>query len=159
MILRVRSRDGLERVTVENPHTATVWHLKALIQAQLGIPYHDQTLSTDHNLLLAKTPHDLARFADMAESAPLASLGLSHGSFVFLLYAGERTVSGPGFSPAGSFGRKTTIADLAAALKGADSRRAGCTSCDAHAPAAKRGGWVSGESGLAGKFEKLGLND
>lgn len=114
-MLRIRSRDGLERVTVDNPH-ATVAQLKALIQSQLQIPFHNQTLSTNQNLLIAKTAGDFSRFADMADpNATLSSLNLSHGSIVFLAYDGERTVAGgPAFHPAGSFGRKMTMDDLIA---------------------------------------------
>ncbi|PON96680.1 Nuclear pore localization protein Npl [Trema orientale] len=114
MMLRIRSRDGLERITIDNPHI-TVSQLKALIQSQLQIPFHNQTLSTNQNLLLAKTHDDLSRFVDMADpNAPLSSLNLSHGSIVFLAYEGERTVAGPVFHPAGSFGRKMTMDDLIA---------------------------------------------
>ncbi|XP_062022572.1 NPL4-like protein 1 [Rosa rugosa] len=114
MLLRIRSRDGLERLTVENPH-ATVAQLKALIQTNLRIPLENQTLSTNQNLLLAKSADDLTRFTDMANpNTPLSALNLAHGSIVFLAYEGERTVAGPNFQPAGSFGRKMTMDDLIA---------------------------------------------
>ncbi|KAH1107194.1 hypothetical protein J1N35_010962 [Gossypium stocksii] len=115
MLLRIRSRDGLERVQVGGPHVS-ISQLKALIGSQLQIPIHNQTLSTDRNLLLAKTPADLLRFTDMSDpSRPLTSLNLSHGSVVFLYYQGERTVrGGPPVCPAGSFGRKMTMDDLIA---------------------------------------------
>ncbi|XP_027350778.1 NPL4-like protein 1 [Abrus precatorius] len=115
MMLRIRSRDGLERVTVENPRATTVSQLKSIIQTQLGIPVQNQTLSTNQNLLLAKSLEDLLRFTDMSNpDAPLSSLNLSHGSIVFLAYDGERRVPGPAFNPAGSFGRKMTMDDLIA---------------------------------------------
>ncbi|KAK7396826.1 hypothetical protein VNO78_17986 [Psophocarpus tetragonolobus] len=115
MMLRVRSRDGLERVSVENAHSTTVSELKRIIQTQLGIPIHNQTLSTNQNLLLAKSVDDLLRFTDMSNpDTPLSSLNLSHGSIVFLTYDGERRVAGPAFNPAGSFGRKMTMDDLIA---------------------------------------------
>ncbi|KAK5812269.1 hypothetical protein F383_19498 [Gossypium arboreum] len=115
MLLRIRSRDGLERVQVGGPHVS-ISQLKALIESQLQIPIHNQTLSTDRNLLLAKIPADLLRFTDMSDpSRPLSSLNLSHGSVVFLYYQGERTVrGGPPVCPAGSFGRKMTMDDLIA---------------------------------------------
>ncbi|KAL6214796.1 hypothetical protein ACLB2K_014228 [Fragaria x ananassa] len=114
MLLRIRSRDGLERLTVDNPN-ATVGELKSLIQNNLRIPLENQTLSTNQNLLLAKTADDLTRFVDMANpNTPLAALNLGHGSIVFLAYEGERTVAGPNFHPAGSFGRKMTMDDLVA---------------------------------------------
>ncbi|RZB48919.1 NPL4-like protein 1 [Glycine soja] len=115
MMLRIRSRDGLERVSVENPHATTVSDLKRIIQTQLGIPVHNQTLSTNQNLLLAKSLEDLLRFTDMSNlDASLSSLNLGHGSIVFLAYEGERRVAGPAFNPAGSFGRKMTMDDLIA---------------------------------------------
>ncbi|XP_041016713.1 NPL4-like protein 1 [Juglans microcarpa x Juglans regia] len=114
MMLRVRSRDGLERVSIDGPQI-TVSQLKTLVQSQLQIPVQNQTLSTNQNLLLAKTPADLLKFTDMSNpSTPLSALNLSHGSIVFLTYDGERTVSGPTFHPAGSFGRKMTMDDLIA---------------------------------------------
>ncbi|TQD94966.1 hypothetical protein C1H46_019397 [Malus baccata] len=115
MMLRVRSRDGLERVTVENPQGTTVSELKSLIQTQLRIPFQNQTISTNQNLLLAKTQEEIARFTDMANpNTPLTALNLAHGSIVYLAYDGERTVAGPVFHPAGSFGRKMTMDDLIA---------------------------------------------
>ncbi|MBA0854215.1 hypothetical protein Goshw_027677 [Gossypium schwendimanii] len=115
MLLRIRSRDGLERVQVGGPHVS-ISQLNALIESQLQIPIHNQTLSTDRNLLLVKTPADLLRFTDMSDpSRPLSSLNLSHGSVVFLYYQGERTVRGGApVCPAGSFGRKMTMDDLIA---------------------------------------------
>ncbi|KAM0998351.1 hypothetical protein ACFX13_008224 [Malus domestica] len=115
MMLRVRSRDGLERVTVENPQGTTVSELKSLIQTQLRIPFQNQTISTNQNLLLAKTQEEIARFTDMANpNTALTALNLAHGSIVYLAYDGERTVAGPAFHPAGSFGRKMTMDDLIA---------------------------------------------
>lgn len=115
MLLRIRSRDGLERLEVDDPQ-ATVAQLKALIQSRLQIPVQSQTLSAHQNLLLAKTRDDLARFTDMsAPHAPLSSLGIGHGSMVYVHYEGERSVARPAaFSPAGSFGRKMTMDDLIA---------------------------------------------
>ncbi|GAY56449.1 hypothetical protein CUMW_171970 [Citrus unshiu] len=114
MLLRIRSRDGLERVTVDGAHV-TVAELKTIIQSQLRIPVESQTLSTNQNLLLAKSPSDLLQFTDMANpDRPLSSLNISHGSIVFLSYDGERNVRGPSFNPAGSFGRKMTMDDLIA---------------------------------------------
>ncbi|KAF8089413.1 hypothetical protein N665_0506s0019 [Sinapis alba] len=116
MMLRIRSRDGLERVTVKGPHTTTVSQLKTLIQNQLQIPTDNQTLSTDRNLLLAKTPDDFLSFTDMTDpNLPISSLNLCHGSMLYLAYEGERTIRGaPAVTPAGSFGRKMTVDDLIA---------------------------------------------
>ncbi|KAE8693759.1 NPL4-like protein [Hibiscus syriacus] len=115
MMVRIRSRDGLERIQIDGPHLA-ISQLKTVIESQLQVPTQNQTLSTDQNLLLAKTPADLLRFSDMADpSTPLSALKLSHGSIVFLYNHGERTVpGGPTVIPSGSFGRKMTIDDLIA---------------------------------------------
>ncbi|KAJ0052147.1 hypothetical protein Pint_01084 [Pistacia integerrima] len=114
MLLRIRSRDGLERVTIDSANI-TVSQLKTLIQSQLQIPVQNQTLSTNQNLLLAKSPSDLQKFTDMSNSnTPLSSLNISHGSIIFLSYEGERSIKGPAIQPAGSFGRKMTMDDLIA---------------------------------------------
>ncbi|KAK9086600.1 hypothetical protein Syun_028994 [Stephania yunnanensis] len=115
IMIRIRSRDGLERVTIENPNNATIADLKALIENQLGVPISIQALSKDQNLLLARTLDERIRFSDMANPQALVSwLGVSHGSVVFLGYEGEgeRFVAGPEVAPAGSFGRKMTVDDL-----------------------------------------------
>lgn len=115
-MIRIRSRDGLERVTINDPNI-TVSQLKTLIETQLRVPVPSQTLSTNQNLLLAKTGSDLTHFADMSNPQTLlSSLSLSHGSIVYLAYEGERNVPGrPAvFNPAGSFGRKMTMDDLIA---------------------------------------------
>ncbi|CAL0310043.1 unnamed protein product [Lupinus luteus] len=116
MMLRIRSRDGLERITIDNPNI-TVSELKTIIQTQLSIPIHNQTLSTNQNLLLSKTHNDLTLFTDMSNpNTPISNLNLTHGSIIFLSYDGERKVVGPAtaFTPAGSFGRKMTMDDLIA---------------------------------------------
>ncbi|XP_051138382.1 NPL4-like protein 1 [Andrographis paniculata] len=114
MMIRIRSRDGLERVSVDNP-AATVAELKFAIESQLRVPVHAQILSTNQNLLLAKAPGDLNKFTDMLDpNARVSALGISHGSIVFLAYEGERTVAGPAFHPSGSFGKKMTMDDLIA---------------------------------------------
>ncbi|CAL9237341.1 unnamed protein product [Arabidopsis halleri] len=115
MMLRIRSRDGLERVTAEGAHI-TVSQLKTLIEDQLQIPLHKQTLSTNRDLLLAKTPADLLASTDLTDpNLPLSSLNLGHGSMLFLAYDGERSIPGaPPATPAGSFGRKMTVDDLIA---------------------------------------------
>ncbi|KAA8549220.1 hypothetical protein F0562_000904 [Nyssa sinensis] len=114
MMIRIRSRDGLERVTIDNQHI-TVAQLKALIESQLRVPVPNQIVSTNQNLLLAKTANDIARFTDMSNPQTLiSSLGITHGSMIYLAYEGERTVAGPNFHPSGSFGRKMTMDDLIA---------------------------------------------
>lgn len=116
MIIRVRSRDGLERVTVPDGGAATVATLHSLIESQLGVPAAAQTLSLDPKLLLLTT--SAAPVASLSDpSAPLSSLGLAHGSVVFLSYSGVSRSSAPPpapLTPAGSFGRKMTMDDLIA---------------------------------------------
>lgn len=113
-MIRIRSRDGLERVSIENPR-ATVAVLKSEIESQLRVPVQAQILSTNQNLLLAKTQADLTRFTDMIDpNIGLASLNIAHGSIIYLAYEGERTVAGPTFHPSGSFGKKMTMDDLIA---------------------------------------------
>ncbi|PKA62273.1 NPL4-like protein 2 [Apostasia shenzhenica] len=119
MVVRVRSRDGLERVAVSDPNSATVYSLKTLIQSQLDIPVPAQILSRDRNLLLAKSASAAGALSDLTDpSASLSTVGISHGSVIFLFYEGERSVRGPigaaTVTPAGSFGRKMTMDDLIA---------------------------------------------
>lgn len=113
MILRVRSRDGLERVTV--PDAATVGALAAAIREQLKLA-SDQpvVISKNQGLLLAKDDAVFS-FGDMRDpAASLRDLGLNHGDIVFLWYTLERKVQGPRVEvvPAGVFGKKMTVEDL-----------------------------------------------
>ncbi|KAI7732408.1 hypothetical protein M8C21_024483 [Ambrosia artemisiifolia] len=113
-LIRIRSRDGIERLQINNPN-ATIADLKTLIEQHLHVPINNQTLSTDKHLLLAKTPNEIARFNDMSNPDTLIqTLGIVHGSLIFLAYEGERTIAGPKVVPAGSFGRKMTMDDLIA---------------------------------------------
>ncbi|KAL0918610.1 hypothetical protein M5K25_010628 [Dendrobium thyrsiflorum] len=174
MIVRVRSRDGLERVGVPDPNSATVGTLKNLIQSQLGVPVPSQTLSRDRNLLIAKSPAEVASLSDLTDpSTPLSALGISHGSFVFLSYEGLRTVPGPVGAatviPAGSFGRKMTMDDLIARqMRVSRQENPHCESASfdrdaAHAFqlyvnetlafAIKRGGFMYGRIGEGGAVE------
>eukprot|EP00249_Psilotum_nudum_P008165 c21083_g1_i1 orf=324-1562(-) len=116
MLIRIRSRDGLERANVDP--SATVGQLQSVIESEFQVPVSAQLLSRNQGLLLAKGAAAAAaasNFIDMKDpSATLASLGLSHGSVVFLSYEGERNVKGPHVNPAGSFGKKMTMDDLIA---------------------------------------------
>lgn len=113
MLIRLRSRDGLERVTVGN--TATVGELQAVIEETLNVPVSSQLLSRDKALLLSKDPVIGKEFADMQNpGATLSSLGIAHGSVLFLFYSGNREIAGPGVTPHGSFGKKMTMDDLIA---------------------------------------------
>ncbi|XP_047327226.1 NPL4-like protein 2 [Impatiens glandulifera] len=114
VMIRIRSRDGLERVTTEDPNI-TISNLKSIIESQLRVPVTNQTLSTNQSLLLAKTLDDLSRFTDMSDpNASISRLGIGHGSIIYLAYEGQRSVAGPNFNPSGSFGRKMTVEDLIA---------------------------------------------
>ncbi|KAK1428232.1 hypothetical protein QVD17_17061 [Tagetes erecta] len=114
MLIRIRSRDGLERLQIDNPNI-TISQLKTLIESQLKVPSHNQTLSANQSLLIAKTPTQIAQFTDMSNPQTLiSSLNITHGSIIYLAYEGERTVSGPKIQPAGSFGKKMTMDDLIA---------------------------------------------
>jgi nuclear protein localization family protein 4 len=113
MLIRVRSRDGLERVTVEA--NATVKELQSAIAETLNVPVSQQLLSRNRALLLAKEPDRDASFTDMKNlDASLSSLGLGHGAVVYLVYSGERIVAGPPVTPHGTFGKKMTMDDLIA---------------------------------------------
>ncbi|XP_071720149.1 NPL4-like protein 1 [Rutidosis leptorrhynchoides] len=114
MLIRIRSRDGLERLQIDNPNI-TIAQLKTLIESQLRVPIHNQTLSTNQSLLIAKSPSEIAQFTDMFNSQTLiSSLGITHGSIIFLSYDGERKIAGPQIRPAGFEGRKMTMDDLIA---------------------------------------------
>jgi nuclear protein localization family protein 4 len=113
MLIRVRSRDGLERVTVEA--NATVKELQSAIAETLNVPVSQQLLSRNRALLLAKEPDRDSSFTDMKNlDASLLSLGLGHGAVVYLVYSGERVVAGPPVTPHGTFGKKMTMDDLIA---------------------------------------------
>nr|XP_043610669.1 NPL4-like protein 1 [Erigeron canadensis] len=114
MLIRIRSRDGLERLQIDNPNI-TIAQLKTLIESQLNVPTHNQFLSTNQSLLLAKTSTDISTFTDMSNPQTLiTSLGIGHGSIVYLSYEGERVIKGPKIHPAGFEGRKMTMDDLIA---------------------------------------------
>ncbi|XP_074275558.1 NPL4-like protein 2 [Silene latifolia] len=117
MMIRVRSRDGFERVSIPNPNL-TIAELKSQIESQLHVPISNQTLSVNQNLLLAKTLDARSQFTDMANPRTLiSSLNIGHGSLIYLYYDGEREIATPRsarVTPAGSFGKKMTMDDLIA---------------------------------------------
>ncbi|KAM3240234.1 hypothetical protein ACQJBY_053744 [Aegilops geniculata] len=114
MILRIRSRDGTDRITVPDAAAATVGDLQRLIEARATVPVAAQRLSLDPALLLPAPQPPL--LSDPA--APLASLPLANGSFVYLSYPpGARSAQPPApraLTAAGSFGKKMTMDDLIA---------------------------------------------
>ncbi|CAL8463810.1 g3344 [Coccomyxa elongata] len=89
MLIRLRSRDGLERIQLSDH--ATVGDLKKQINANLGIPVEDIRLSRDKDLL---TSVDKAGFEDLSRpGAPLEKLGIQHGDMVYMHYPFEREVA------------------------------------------------------------------
>lgn len=113
MLLRIRSRDGLERVTIDP--SSSLQHLQDAISSELRVPVAAQVISRNQALLLAKDISSARALQDLTDrAASLSSLGLSHGSVVFLYYEGERSIAGPPVQPAGIFGKKMTIEDLIA---------------------------------------------
>ncbi|KAF8660493.1 hypothetical protein HU200_057643 [Digitaria exilis] len=116
MILRIRSRDGTDRITVPDPASATVADLQRLIESHLTVPVQLQRLSLDPALLLPSPSAAVPLLADPA--ARLASLRLSNGAFVYLAYPPDARSARPPppkvLSAAGSFGKKMTMDDLIA---------------------------------------------
>lgn len=113
MLIRIRSRDGLERVTVEG--NATVGQLQSAIAETLNVPVSNQLLSRNQALLLSKDAENTTKFGDMQNpSASVSSLGIAHGAVIFLAYSGERVIAGPPVTPHGAFGKKMTMDDLIA---------------------------------------------
>ncbi|CAM6028636.1 unnamed protein product [Sphagnum balticum] len=114
MLIGVRSRDGLERVTVNA--NATVKQLQYAIAETLNVPVSQQLLSRNQALLLAKgADRDAPSFTDMKNLGfSLSFLGLTHGAMVYLVYSGERVVARPPATTHGTFGKKMTMDDLTA---------------------------------------------
>lgn len=133
MIIRLRSRDGLERVELPDAPPPTIGDLRAAVLKQLDLPNPDDlvALSTDPRLLTAKTDADARTAATAtpqvtllndpsAVARPLSAAdggaGLAHGSLLFVLYRGERSVA-PAASAIASdrpFGARLTVDDVAA---------------------------------------------
>ncbi|KAI4319437.1 hypothetical protein MLD38_033034 [Melastoma candidum] len=168
MIIRIRSRDGVDRLDVPDPSSATVATLISLVETQLHIPSHFQNLSPNQSILLSKSPYDASSLSP-DPSTPLSSLGLSHGSILYLYYdpsSFSRTSLPP---PPPSFPprRKMTIDDLVARqvrVVRQDSPHCSLASLDrdsAHsfqlflseslAFAVKRGGFLYGRVGNRGE--------
>eukprot|EP01026_Neomeris_dumetosa_P068292 TRINITY_DN6685_c0_g2_i1.p1 TRINITY_DN6685_c0_g2~~TRINITY_DN6685_c0_g2_i1.p1 ORF type:complete len:342 (-),score=54.53 TRINITY_DN6685_c0_g2_i1:298-1323(-) len=89
MIVRLRSRDGLERVQVDDRET--VGKLKQIIREQLNLDHEKIYISQDRNILISHSPES---FTDLIQDfAPLQNCGVAHGSQVFLWYPGARDVA------------------------------------------------------------------
>ncbi|KAF5830350.1 NPL4 family-domain-containing protein [Dunaliella salina] len=113
MLLRLRSRDGLERVEIDD--NATVAMLKQVINQKLNIPLHDMHLSKNPNLLASKAPQDIADLDNGSKC--LKAVGVNHGDMLYMLYSGERQVQ-PAFKRSWldvrPLGHATTAAEIAA---------------------------------------------
>eukprot|EP00879_Flechtneria_rotunda_P011209 GHRR01011707.1.p1 GENE.GHRR01011707.1~~GHRR01011707.1.p1 ORF type:complete len:233 (+),score=91.74 GHRR01011707.1:411-1109(+) len=115
MIIRLRSRDGLERLQVDD--NATVSGLQLVIQQQLGVPLEQQRLSKEPALLTARNGTSISLLTEQPY-APLKSLGVNHGDVLYLLYDIERQVE-PAYKPgpldsSRPFGSHVTVADIVA---------------------------------------------
>ncbi|KAA6426613.1 MAG: NPL4 1-like [Trebouxia sp. A1-2] len=88
MIIRLRSRDGLERITVDA--AGTVGTLRQQISSDLSMPREHVTLSKDQKLLLSKNPE---QFKDLSNNKlRLKQAGVQHGDMIYMQYPFERTV-------------------------------------------------------------------
>ncbi|KAF8056357.1 NPL4-like protein 1 [Scenedesmus sp. PABB004] len=116
MLIRLRSRDGLERIQVDDG--ATVGELQQAIQAQLGVPVEQQRLSTDPALLTAKDGGAGVSLLSGDAAVRLSALGVAHGALLFLSYDMERQVE-PVYKPGPldsnrPFGSYVTVAQIVA---------------------------------------------
>ncbi|KAK9805051.1 hypothetical protein WJX73_007136 [Symbiochloris irregularis] len=113
MLIRLRSRDGLERVEV--PPEATLGQLVNEISTKLGIPAADITLSRNPALLITKEPGSFQDLRDPWQT--LRALGMQQGELVHMFYPFDRQVAADAkASVFGSrdFGTKMTVQDLIA---------------------------------------------
>ncbi|GAX72680.1 hypothetical protein CEUSTIGMA_g136.t1 [Chlamydomonas eustigma] len=113
MIIRLRSRDGLERIEVDDK--GTILMLKQAINSKLNIPIEDIQLSKDAALLTTK---DSKSFKDMAvETKSLSAVGVKHGEMLYMLYRVERQVE-PAYRKSvfesRAFGEHITMRDVMA---------------------------------------------
>jgi len=91
MILRLRSRDGMELVAIDSH--ATIGQLKEAIAKQIHVPIDEQYLSIDRDALLSKNCDDFRSFM-IDEKIKLRLLNISHGDILYLYYqCEERKVS------------------------------------------------------------------
>mmetsp|Transcript_15660 Transcript_15660/g.51390 ORF Transcript_15660/g.51390 Transcript_15660/m.51390 type:complete len:411 (+) Transcript_15660:22-1254(+) len=159
MLLRLRSRDGLERVQAEE--SMTLGELKARLEQQLGVPAAQQVLSKSQELLMAK---NAGAFDDLADQRrTLKQLGLAHGDLVYFKYDIERDVAPVVKVETREYGKKMTVEDLIArqvVIERQETPHAVSVSFDAHAANAfqaycggtlgfnvQRGGLMYGEVG------------
>mmetsp|Transcript_21187 Transcript_21187/g.35525 ORF Transcript_21187/g.35525 Transcript_21187/m.35525 type:complete len:408 (+) Transcript_21187:126-1349(+) len=132
MIIRLRSRDGTERVEV--PDNATVKVLKAKISTDLNIPQEQITLSIYQSLLMSKNPD---AFTDLKDgTSTLRLLNVNHGSMVYMQYAVKRDVAPSVKCNTVPYGAHTNMAEMMAKWTRIEPQeKPHCLSCsfDAHA--------------------------
>ncbi|DBA78069.1 hypothetical protein WJX79_008629 [Trebouxia sp. C0005] len=113
MIIRLRSRDGLERITVDA--AGTVGTLRQQISSDLSMPREHVTLSKDQKLLLSKNPE---QFKDLSNNKlRLKQAGVQHGDMIYMQYPFERTVQSvvkKSVFEGRGFGAKMTVEQLIA---------------------------------------------
>uniref|UniRef100_A0A7S3BA92 MPN domain-containing protein n=1 Tax=Haptolina ericina TaxID=156174 RepID=A0A7S3BA92_9EUKA len=86
MLIRVRTKDGTERLQVENG--ATLGTLRATIATQLAVPLEQQIVS--RSVQAGPVPKKDAAFSLSDDGTPLSALGVMNGDIVFLDYQMER---------------------------------------------------------------------
>ena len=85
-LLRVRTKDGTERLTVDG--SATLHAVKAAIEAKLGVPLAQQALFRAEQT--GPVARKGAAFAAADDAQPLGALGVANGDMLFLDYTMER---------------------------------------------------------------------
>lgn len=113
LTIRLRSRDGLERLKISE--NATLGHLRGVVAETIGYDPETFVLSMDQALLTSKSPDT---FLDLTEDgSSIASLGIKNGSMVYCHYHGTRDVN-PGYKrsafEARPFGAHMDVAALMA---------------------------------------------
>eukprot|EP00315_Gephyrocapsa_oceanica_P046389 CAMPEP_0185520380 /NCGR_PEP_ID=MMETSP1366-20130426/77207_1 /TAXON_ID=38817 /ORGANISM="Gephyrocapsa oceanica, Strain RCC1303" /LENGTH=188 /DNA_ID=CAMNT_0028131475 /DNA_START=101 /DNA_END=664 /DNA_ORIENTATION=- len=86
MILRIRTKDGTERITADA--SATLSRLREQIEAQLGVPVGEQSLCRSEQR--GPVPTKGAAFGASDDAQPLSALGLASGEILFLEYQRDR---------------------------------------------------------------------
>ena len=87
MIVRIRSRDGLERVTLDGG--ATLADLRSAVAEQLKVPVDKQAISLNADLLRGEQ----GTVPCLEGDAPLSTVGVAHGTMLYLRYDFERQVA------------------------------------------------------------------
>jgi len=133
MLLRIRTRDGTERLTVQD--NSTIKELQVLIEQSLKVPVADQRLSLLQGLLMSKNPD---AFTDMKDSGKtLRGLGVQNGDLVYLAYSVEREPTVATKIEKRPFGAKMTVEDMIAKQTRIEAQdKAHCAGCSFDAKAA-----------------------